>query len=55
MLIAIATGVGIAIFLALDKNHSQADGQRPPREILFGNEYEDETSKINLFIDANFL
>lgn len=47
VLIAIATGVGVAIFLALQKNVVAIADETPtePREILFGNEYEDETSK----------
>lgn len=44
VLIIIAGGVGIAIHLALLKNLADTDaGPRPPREIFFGNEYEDET------------
>lgn len=47
VLIAIATGVGVAIFLALQKNVLAIADEttKEPREILFGNEYEDGTSK----------
>lgn len=50
ILILIVLGVAVAIGLALQKNDYQTDGQAPitaKREILFGNEYEDETSEYN--------
>lgn len=51
ILVLIVLGVAVAIGLALQKNERQYDGaqHQPPtsekREILFGNEYEDETSE----------
>ena len=45
ILILIAIGVGVIVHVALIKSDDDT-GPRPPREILFGNEYEDETSEL---------
>lgn len=45
-LVSVAIAVGIGINFLIQKLDEDDELDRPPKEIIFGNEYEDETCKF---------
>lgn len=45
VIVLIAIGIGVGVHFLLQRIANDDPSKRLPREILFGNEYEDETSK----------